>query len=146
MSNSLSFEMQHQQQTEWCWAAVSTSVSRFYDTASGWTQCTVANAEFSETSCCTDGTSEQCNQPWFLDKALQRVGRLNVKSQGSIAFAAICGEINAGRPIGIRIGWEGDGGHFITIYGYQDDNMVLVADPLFGDSTLPHDELVNKYE
>ena len=39
------FVMQHQQQTQWCWAAVSVSVSHYYSPWSGWTQCAMVNAE-----------------------------------------------------------------------------------------------------
>src|SRR5262245_35787098 len=68
--------VEHQQQTNWCWAAVSNSVSRYYDPSSTWSQCTIANAELGHSSCCTNGGSAACNQPWFLDRALTRVGCL----------------------------------------------------------------------
>lgn len=38
------FSMQHQQQSNWCWAATATSVALFYQPASGWTQCQVASS------------------------------------------------------------------------------------------------------
>ena len=41
----LKFTMQQQEQTNWCWAAASTSVSHFYDSSSAWTQCKVANTQ-----------------------------------------------------------------------------------------------------
>ena len=44
----LDFSMHHQQQTNWCWAAVSTSVALFFNPSSGWTQCAVANGELQE--------------------------------------------------------------------------------------------------
>ena len=37
--------VEQQQQTQWCWAAVSNSVSHFYDAGSAWSQCTIVNAE-----------------------------------------------------------------------------------------------------
>src|SRR5436190_707981 len=37
--NPLRFTMQLQQQTQWCWAAVSVSINLFYHPASGQTQC-----------------------------------------------------------------------------------------------------------
>ncbi len=75
--NPLRFTMQQQQQTQWCWAAVSVSVNLFYHPASGQTQCAVANVAMGQTTCCQNGSTAQCNQPWFLDQALQIVGNLD---------------------------------------------------------------------
>ena len=49
---SLAFVIEPQLQTNWCWAAVSKSVSWFYDQSSPWTQCRVANAALPRTDCC----------------------------------------------------------------------------------------------
>src|SRR5947207_15958187 len=38
----LDVNMQHQQHTEWCWAAVGASVSLYYKPSSTWTQCSIA--------------------------------------------------------------------------------------------------------
>jgi hypothetical protein len=56
--------MQPQLQSQWCWAACSTSVSHLYDASSSWTQCRVVNAELGQTGCCQEGSSGQCNRPW----------------------------------------------------------------------------------
>src|SRR5262245_50136888 len=117
----LSFAMQHQQQTQWCWAAVSTSVSLYYDPSSTWTQCTVVNAELGQTTCCNNGSSAACNQPWYLDLALTRTGNLTAVTGGTTTFAGIRSEIDAGRLLGVRIGWSGGGGHFVVLEGYKPD-------------------------
>jgi hypothetical protein len=56
----LDFTMQHQQQTNWCWAAVSTSVALFYDPVSTWTQCAVASAKESFSLRSDGGASFPC--------------------------------------------------------------------------------------
>ncbi len=38
---NIGLRMQYQETTEWCWMAVATSVSHFYNPASTWTQCQV---------------------------------------------------------------------------------------------------------
>ena len=38
-TRALVFNMQAQTESNWCWAATSTSVSRFYCSLSPWTQC-----------------------------------------------------------------------------------------------------------
>jgi hypothetical protein len=78
-SKKLNVSVTPQQQTNWCWAAVSTSVSHFYSSASGWSQCTVANAALPRTDCCGVGAPDplRCNRPWYLDKALHVTGNLD---------------------------------------------------------------------
>src|SRR3954471_13335913 len=74
-ARTLTFGVQHQQEDQWCWAAVTSSVSAFYGVPS-WTQCRIVNAELGQTACCTRGSSKPCNQPWRLDKALTLSGNL----------------------------------------------------------------------
>jgi hypothetical protein len=135
----LTFTMQHQLQTEWCWAAVSTSVSHYYDSSSTWTQCAVVNAELGQSTCCSNGGSNACNQPWYLQNALTRTGNLKSMKNQAEAFSAIDAEVDAGRPLCARIGWSGGGGHFVAIVGYDESliggtNYLAIADPWYGSS------------
>jgi hypothetical protein len=41
MPNSIGLRMQYQETSEWCWIAVATSISHFYNPGSTWTQCAV---------------------------------------------------------------------------------------------------------
>ncbi|HLI62087.1 MAG TPA: hypothetical protein VKV05_01720, partial [Terriglobales bacterium] len=70
----LPFEVQPQLESEWCWAAVSTSIAHFYSPSSAVTQCQVVNQQLKRTDCCTNPGSNNCNQPGYLDQALQYVG------------------------------------------------------------------------
>jgi hypothetical protein len=126
----LQFTLQHQNETQWCWAAVTASITAFYRNT-GWTQCNLANNQFGQTTCCTTGSSTACNEPWYLDRALDRVGNLGNFTAGALSLTQIQSEIDAGRPIGVRIGWPGGGGHFVTITGYSDQNVVNVQDPWY---------------
>lgn len=72
----LNFTMSEQQQTNWCWSAVATSTSLYYNPSSTWTQSSLVNAELSQTNCCQSGDSSACNQPWSLNSALKRTGNL----------------------------------------------------------------------
>ncbi len=131
----LNFNMQAQLQSQWCWSAVATSTSLYYDANSGWTQCTLVNAELGQTTCCANGATVACNQPWILDGALSRTGNLDRWQAGTQPAAAIGAELLAGRSLGVRIGWAGGGGHFVIINGLEGD-MVVVSDPAFGVSTM----------
>lgn len=133
---SLPFNMQAQTQSNWCWAATSTSVSLFYRASSGWTQCKVANGELGLTSCCKSPVPGACNVPWYLDRALTRTGNF-VSISGPISFADILAELRDGRVVGARIGWSGGGGHFMVIYGAVTiglEQFVQIDDPIYGKS------------
>jgi Papain-like cysteine protease AvrRpt2 len=147
---SLGFAMQHQLQTSWCWSAVSTSVSHFYNPASAWTQCSLANAELGQTTCCADGSTAACSRDWYLDRALSRVGNLQSWASGAVALSDVEHEVNAGRPLGVRIGWDGGGGHFVVLAGYDDPGtgpgFVSVDDPWYGPSRMSYSAFRNTYQ
>lgn len=152
MNRVLSFTGQAQIQTEWCWSAVSVSISLFYNSGSGWTQCTMANQELGQTTCCQDGSTPQCDQPWYLDRALKRSGNLNGVSSGTASFAQVVAAVNQNRALGVRIGWAGGGGHFVTVAGYDDSDpanqLVYVADPAPGTAPawVAYNTLRNSYQ
>ena len=147
-SNILPFMMQSQSQSEWCWAAVAASVSHFFNASSPWTQCTLVNAELGQTTCCQDGSTPQCNQPWYLDQALSQTGNLASWSAGTSAYATLVQEVDAGRPLGVRIGWPGpdNGGHFVVLDGYTDPNTVDVQDPWYGHSVSDYNAFCTQYQ
>jgi hypothetical protein len=130
--------MEPQLHSEWCWAACSTSVSRLFDPATRWTQCKVADAELDRRTCCQDGATSLCNKPWYLNRALRRTGNLDRYESGTVPIAAIRSQIDAGRPVGARIGWAGGGGHFVMISGCLDDatGILEVRDPIYGTSEI----------
>lgn len=54
-------QMQYQEMSNWCWIAVATSISRYYDPASPWTQCSLATGQLQASAslhmqgqCCPD--------------------------------------------------------------------------------------------
>jgi hypothetical protein len=143
--NPLSFAMQTQQQTQWCWAAVSVAVNLYYHPTSGQTQCAVANAAMGSTTCCGDGSTPQCNQPWFLDQALQIVGDLNAWSSGKATITVVKNEINACRPFCLRIAWNGGGGHFVAVYGYS-RRFLDIGDPWYGNGVVAYDTFPDTYQ
>lgn len=136
---SLAFTMQPQQLSNWCWSAVSVSVAEFYNAASWPQQCDLVSQELGQT-CCPAGTNPAaCDVPWYLDRALQRVGHLNNWTNGSFPMAAIQPEINGNRPLAVRIGWNSGGGHFVVLSGFSSSpagDFVTVEDPIYGQSTL----------
>lgn len=154
MPNHLVFTMQHQQQTNWCWAAVSTSIANFFGTSGpgggAWFQCDVANGELGQTGCCGNGGTPACNQDWYLDLALKRVSHLaGPATSGPASFSYIMNEIDARRPVGVRIGWNDGGGHFVALTGYDETNGAQeldIEDPWYGPSTYDYGTFVSSYQ
>jgi len=148
-SKQLGFTMQHQLASNWCWAATSNSVSHFYWWWSTWTQCKIANAELGRTDACDTPTPAGANVPWYLDRALDRTKNFVSITAGQASFAQIRAEIDAGRPMGARIGWSGGGGHFMVIYGYSTwfgQEFVDIDDPIYGKSHLTLSDFSTNYQ
>ncbi len=118
------FVMQKQEQTQWCWAAVSVSHALFYDPGAIWTQCAVACAE--KGGPCCDAQPAQikpCNHWHYLESALARVG-IHRDLDDPVPFATVRSEIDGEHPLPCRVGWWGDdgaldgSGHFVTLSGW----------------------------
>jgi hypothetical protein len=134
-SLDLGFDVDSQEQTHWCWAAVAVSVARHFDSATPWLQCALVNAELQQTSCCEEGGSPSCNVDGYLDLALKRVAHFRAMRTGVIDFSEALSEIGASRPRCARIVWTEGGGHFVVVLGVRQtgDNRVLrIGDPWHG--------------
>lgn len=141
---SIDFRVARQLQTQWCWAAVSSSVSAYYPGGPSWSQCAVASAELGG-PCCQAGGSFQCNQPWYLENALTRVDHLACAFPAAVASSDVADELNHNRPVALRVGWSGGGGHFLAIRGIQpggQDDILYLTDPIYGESLIQRTALL----
>ncbi len=147
-SHVLSFNMESQTQSNWCWAATSTSISKFYSFLSPWTQCKVATDELGN-PCCTSPVPSACNIPWYLDRALDRTNNFVSIQSGTITWDNIKQELENGLVLGARIGWSGGGGHFMVIHGVTKSGGVEylhIDDPIYGKSTLTYNQFATSYQ
>lgn len=128
------------------------SVAHFYDSASRWTQCLVANSALPRTDCCGDGAQDpnRCNKPWYLDVALATTGNLRQMNSGRLSFRDVQSEINNSAPIGCRVGWYGGGGHFMVIAGWlvaeSGTEYIDVSDPIYLDTQMVFQEFADRYQ
>lgn len=144
--SKLDFVIQSQEQSEWCWAALSASIVNFYAGNDSLKQCEVVKKVLGRSTCCEDGSSDLCNQQFDIDSALRRLGHL-ARAQGNQPdFRIVDAEIKAGRPVGVRILWSDGGGHAIVVYGVTDDRQVIIADPASAndEAIVPFDGFVYK--
>jgi len=136
-SRSLDFRMQRQIHSNWCWAAVATSVALFYDPKRRWTQCGVANRNLGMRGCCGK-RGRKCDKIGHLQDTLKLVGHAEPPHyiEGKIPFGQAQREIDAGRPICVRTQWRGgEVGHVLAIVGYHSGlEMLTVEDPAYGRS------------
>ena len=109
-----------QTESEWCWAASTETISRMMGAQKS--QCKMASrfikgqpGEF----CCNaaNGASAACNQPYYLDKALDHYKMLDHVYENQISQLNIIQDLRRRYPVGVRIGWDGGGGHFLVLYG-----------------------------
>jgi hypothetical protein len=148
---SMPFQVETQQESNWCWAAISSAVDRYYSPYSFLTQCEVA-AEMPglQQDACID--PEQNNDPEALQTALDVIGRGYTPKTLGIDFKTLQAEIDAGRPVCVRIEWTGGGAHFVVLCGYQEWTSgvntletVDVADPFYPDSTRSFNDFPESY-
>jgi Papain-like cysteine protease AvrRpt2 len=141
----LGFDMELQQQTNWCWAATSKSVAAYYDPATTWTQCAIADGEKGQTNCCTNGSSAACNAYGTLDTSLTRVGHFDHAVNGAASYGDVLAQMRIGRPVGVRTAWSGGGAHFVAIIGTLPGNLYAVDDPISGKSDVTESSFKTMY-
>lgn len=150
------FNIQHQEQDQWCWAAVAASLCVFYQDETGHKQCDLAN-RFLEpvrggTDCCSQGSSNECNVPFGLSDALRELGHMQPSARGALSFDELSAQIVADNPVAVRIQLADFSAHFVVVAGCQETpdgrRWVKVADPSNATGkivTLEYDDLVNNY-
>jgi hypothetical protein len=158
---NLPFVAQTQTQTNWCWAAVATSVGLFYGTGN-WTQCGVATEQVNKlihpgkvSDCCATPGSSDCNVYGYVYFSLQQVRSVDHWSPTKPPPQEIYERLSRNKElVCLRIRWNGSGNaaHFTTIRGCTDPSdggpfIVSTSDTLegFSGSTLPYDDLPTKY-
>lgn len=129
----VTFTMQAQTESNWCWAAATASISHFYLSTSAWTQCTIANDALGRNDCCTTPTPGLCNVTCYYEDALSVTG--NYDSMGSPAVGTVVVKLIAGRPVGATLTIAGGGAHGVVISSWMDfmgDEWFGIEDPAGG--------------
>jgi hypothetical protein len=130
----MSFPIEPQRETNWCWAAVSSSVDHYFNPHSTLNQCGIAG-RFLKRDCCTD--PDNCDTAMALQDVLGPLARLDHPIVGPVHFVDIKNEIDARRPVAVRVEWFDGNAHFVVICGYTIHQSGLrtidVADSFYGD-------------
>lgn len=129
---NLRFRIQRQQQSQWCWSAVTTSIRHFYVPSSTLTQCALVNSRRGRSDCCSAGPGadgNKCNIPDDTADAISDQGHLQQMQNNNVSFANLRAQVAAGRPVFCRIQWSGGGRHAIVCAGTEDGEFVIMCDP-----------------
>jgi hypothetical protein len=149
-NQELTFDIQRQQGDNWCWAAVTASVSYFYDNGTAWTQCTIACTRLNKNDCCPPRNGNPCDVQNRLDLALQITGNfIDPLLDYPLRFADVQQQIDSRKVVGARIQWANGFGHFVALHGYNDTtaiNYLYVADPIFGKNIVNFDTFIRNYQ
>jgi hypothetical protein len=136
-----------QEQSKWCWAAVTAAVTSYY-TRSHLAQCEIVDRVRGTQSCCIDGSTPVCNQGHRTWEALDELGHLAQKEDSACDLATIKTEIDADRPVAVGLDWAEGTSHVVLIIGYRDDDRLDVRDPSRGagrDWLGYHESLLDDY-
>jgi hypothetical protein len=122
--------MYHQEQEQWCWAAVAQTVEEQMG-AGTFDQCNVVSYTLNNAAgvCCGDKASTAaCNQPYYVDRAMQTFSVWFATYNYQVALNDLVNQAYQGFPVPIRIGYP-DHGHFVLIYGATQDGYLYIWDP-----------------
>ena len=122
-----------QEQSNWCWAASGKMCMNYIHPASNVAECDEANKEFSQSTCCQNGSSSQCNQGGWPQP--DKYGfTFNTTSDTPLQWNQVTGQIYCNsKPFAFSWHWSGGGGHMMVAVGYSivdGANYITVNDPL----------------
>ncbi len=127
--NYLPIQRIEQKQSNWCWAASSLAV--IARAGNGWPpqQCEIVNSVKERTDCCIYPSSTPCNEGDFSNEALEDLGILSTRDEGSPYTQAQCAYeiIDNERPFIITWQRTTPGGtlHAIVAIGMSNDHEYL---------------------
>ncbi|MBM7773879.1 hypothetical protein JOD54_004083 [Actinokineospora baliensis] len=123
-AKKLNYTQQVQQQDQWCWAATGSSIER------------TLGATVSQQQFCSAGKGSggycwnEAAEIYEIVRGFKGTGFTAQDANGTISFASITRQIDAGIPHLTGIYWTSGGGHAEVIYGYDSTNKtIMVGDP-----------------
>ena len=133
----------YQQQSNWCWAACTEMLCRFFG-ITNWNQCHFAQVLFGA-DCCGAPSSAVCNQPNWPENAFALVSILYSKHNFACSFWSVRHEISNSRPMVCYYAWTGGGAHVAVIRGFYENGDLDVNDPAYGQGRRTFNSILNAY-
>lgn len=146
----LDFSMAAQEQSDWCWSAVTVGMANYLDGAVTWTQCGLAGVHLDRTDCCSSaGASGPCNVVSGVDRSLPHTGHFAEWKTSDISYSQVKAQLLLNRPIAVMVNWSGtSNNHYVVITGCEDEEFLHVDDPGGGGSVafIPYSTLQSSYQ
>ncbi len=148
------FGVQRQQQTQWCWAAVTSSLMQFMVPERTASQREVVTHTIKKAPV---HSLEDLNKPWDITDAARTMGLEDGTRYGNVSRDTMRGMVNEGMPIPIQINWRNNArkngslgdGHYVVVDSIGEEakgqTLIQIEDPLVGKLSLTWDELKNDY-
>jgi hypothetical protein len=143
------FINEEQEYDNWCWAAVSANVYRYFHPEAPKRQCEIAK-EFltlqqvaNADECCSENLPTALNQVEKVQDTLKSI-RVLKKIAEPLQFEDLQKQIDASLPVCARIQWPEQGrAHVVVIIGYgvtaSGEEWVDIADPFAGYLCVPYE-------
>ncbi len=135
-----------QEQTQWCWAGVSSCTLDYFGTPTA--QCDIAEYtrtvatwhDFGPVNCCSYPNlgCNYWNYNWGYPGSIQDIliHFASIQNNGVSSYLSkttITTEIVNNRPFIIRWGWTSGGGHFLVGHGLTNSNDLYYMNPWYGE-------------
>jgi hypothetical protein len=135
----LDVELYPQEENQWCWAATGRMTMLYAGgDPSVITQCAEANDAFSQSSCCSNGSTGRCNKPYYplYDNWGFTAENMYREKGAYLSWNGLKEAIDEGKPVAFLWRWKSGGGHYQVATGYYEDTsttpvtkMVYVNNP-----------------
>lgn len=146
----LNFRTQKQILDNWCWAAVTSGISFYFNSNSQWIQSALAAKLISSSCAGIDTTNapsapDTCNSTLDVARSLQVTGNFAGHLMRPLSFGEVVDQINNRFPICCQIVFPGfDTSHFVVLYGYQSGDVVI-GDSQAGIFSIPYNDFLTNY-
>jgi papain like cysteine protease AvrRpt2 len=146
----LNFYIQKQVLGNWCWAAVTSSVSFYYNGGSPWSQGALASALISPSCAGINADNAPiappvCNAVMDLAQALMLTGNYAGQTPAPLTFNDVAQQISQNSLVCCQISWEAfPQSHFVVIYGCEGSN-VIIGDPEGEIFSIPYQSFLAGY-
>lgn len=118
-----------QLQSNWCWAAITASLARFYKKNDFADQTKLVSTILSNGYCCNGKGCGMCNRPWYVGEALDHVGILRNAIPYPVSQEALIRELACNRPVVVVIKWQQSAtGHILVVSGFTRSRQFLTWD------------------
>lgn len=144
-SSTAGLTARKQEQTMWCWVAVTQAVAESYGISIK--QCEIATllARDNESDCCVNGGSSACNHPGDPDFALRTAFGIEAKTIGRpLTESELREQLTLGQPVIVGHN-RGKSQHLTVINGFDGDKYELLdSDSKSLVYNLTYSELLNR--